>query len=1155
MKLKELHLRNIAAIEKADINFEHDLCDPITGLPAPTFLISGDTGAGKSVILDGISLALYKKTPRIESVVGRKNNEFTALDGDKISIFSIEQYVRLGISPDDECYSEVVFEDYKGVEYRAKLTLGITLSRSADPVTGQRRQKFANAVWTVKVGDGDWQRVDANSGEPIRSAIQLSFEQFERMAMLAQGQFAAFLTGGKEERENILEQLTNTEKFTQYGKAISSIFSRAKEDLKQAQKVFDTESEHVLPAEEVSAAEERLKAVVDSYNINIKEKDATERKLRSIEALETESAKQKQAQKDIRAAEAEQQTDSYEAAHRLIDDWLKTAQVRQQLVVKDGAAGKIAEAESRVRSARDTFGTLSADFAARQNRLKEIAAQMETMQEWLQQREELKALYSEAGAVGVKLENFASLTHQAESSKRTLDEEQGKTEGLKAAEAQAKKKSEAAQQAAQQQQERIDQKTKERNALQPEVLQEQRTKLLSSITALNLLADEYAKLQKEQRQHEEAMQKIEDEQLALTQEKTAVDAKEQECKVASEKADDCRNRFVTMNASIDEMLIELRSHLAEGHTDTCPLCGQHIDSMLHEEEFHKIITPLQAEKEAAEKAFNEADNAWRKAKSDYDKHLGALNSFKKSANKEEEALAKHLANVVKQAQELSLELDEMFTKKLEDKKEEAEKSLSQIVEQQRKAQELQNEIDQLLKAKKPLDANVTSTATQLSEAQNKVRTNADNVNRLKTELQNITTQIKTVDDELDAQLAAFYPQWRSSIAETKSTLAEQAQEYVQKTKELNTMVQNCSHVEHELKSIRTSYESILAKHADWKMECEPRLYNCRDINTEWTTLTNTLSAAEASLGDSQTALSESQRAIDEYCNASGCDEAYLRQLAANESQHGAASALVQDVDKKLFAAKTRFEVASKNMGDVLSKLGIEKVEDAPDKQALQEALNELTAATDKLKEEVGSLRQKLNQNEANRKRVEAAQKDLEAKTALHHKWELINNHFGGTRFRTLVQTHVLRPLLNNANIYLEMITDRYHLTCRAENEQLSILVHDHYNKDQVRSVTILSGGERFMISLALSLALSSLNRPDLNVDILFIDEGFGTLDEKNLNSVMATLEKLQEIAGQTQRRVGIISHRSELEDRIPVQIRVVKHGEGRSRIEFQHELG
>ena len=91
-----------------------------------------------------------------------------------------------------------------------------------------------------------------------------------------------------------------------------------------------------------------------------------------------------------------------------------------------------------------------------------------------------------------------------------------------------------------------------------------------------------------------------------------------------------------------------------------------------------------------------------------------------------------------------------------------------------------------------------------------------------------------------------------------------------------------------------------------------------------------------------------------------------------------------------------------------------------------------------------------------------------------------------------------------------------------------------------------------MISLALSLALSSMNRPDMNVNILFIDEGFGTLDEKSLDSVMQTLEKLQEIAGQSKRRVGIISHREELDERIPVQIRVKKKGEGRSRVEIKN---
>ena len=184
--------------------------------------------------------------------------------------------------------------------------------------------------------------------------------------------------------------------------------------------------------------------------------------------------------------------------------------------------------------------------------------------------------------------------------------------------------------------------------------------------------------------------------------------------------------------------------------------------------------------------------------------------------------------------------------------------------------------------------------------------------------------------------------------------------------------------------------------------------------------------------------------------------------------------------------------------------------------------------------------------------IELAKVDLDAKTSKHTKWEQLDKRFGGTRFRTLVQTYILRPLLNNANIYLEQITDRYKLTCSDDNEQLAILVLDKYNKDQVRSATVLSGGERFMISLALSLALSSLNRPDMNIDILFIDEGFGTLDEKSLDSVMSTLEKLQEIAGQSHRRVGIISHREELEERIPVKIKVTRKGEGRSLVEIKN---
>ena len=124
MKLKELHIRNIASIERADIDFEKDLNDAITGEPASIFLISGDTGAGKSVILDSISMALYKKTPRITNVANVQKNKYTDTKGEEISVASIEQYTRLGISDKDSCYSEVVFEGNDGKTYQARLTLG-----------------------------------------------------------------------------------------------------------------------------------------------------------------------------------------------------------------------------------------------------------------------------------------------------------------------------------------------------------------------------------------------------------------------------------------------------------------------------------------------------------------------------------------------------------------------------------------------------------------------------------------------------------------------------------------------------------------------------------------------------------------------------------------------------------------------------------------------------------------------------------------------------------------------------------------------------------------------------------------------------------------------------------------------------------------------
>ena len=263
------------------------------------------------------------------------------------------------------------------------------------------------------------------------------------------------------------------------------------------------------------------------------------------------------------------------------------------------------------------------------------------------------------------------------------------------------------------------------------------------------------------------------------------------------------------------------------------------------------------------------------------------------------------------------------------------------------------------------------------------------------------------------------------------------------------------------------------------------------------------------------------------------------------------SSLLAEVSQNLSdiaSQRTAIINAQKAIQAALTELKVEKEEDRPNKEELEAQKGTMETTKETLVERLGAIQSQLDENARNQDKVKNAKKELEKAEENLNKWDVLNEYFGGTRFRTLVQTHVLRPLLNNANIYLEKITKRYELTCSEENEQLSILVLDNDNKKQVRSATLLSGGERFMVSLALSLALSSLNRPDLNVNILFIDEGFGTLDEKSLDSVMETLGKLQEIAGLQDRRVGIISHRSELEERLPVQIRVEKRGEGRSQV-------
>jgi exonuclease SbcC len=169
----------------------------------------------------------------------------------------------------------------------------------------------------------------------------------------------------------------------------------------------------------------------------------------------------------------------------------------------------------------------------------------------------------------------------------------------------------------------------------------------------------------------------------------------------------------------------------------------------------------------------------------------------------------------------------------------------------------------------------------------------------------------------------------------------------------------------------------------------------------------------------------------------------------------------------------------------------------------------------------------------------AAEHDAEIDRVLG---EVIGSH-DGKLFRSFAQSLTLDGLLAVANSHLEELAPRYQLE-RVPKHDLELQVIDRDLGDEIRSVQSLSGGESFLVSLALALGLSSMSAHDVRVRTLLIDEGFGTLDPATLDSALAVLDALQA----TGRQVGVISHVPALVERVGAHIRVSPKGGGRSEV-------
>ena len=324
-------------------------------------------------------------------------------------------------------------------------------------------------------------------------------------------------------------------------------------------------------------------------------------------------------------------------------------------------------------------------------------------------------------------------------------------------------------------------------------------------------------------------------------------------------------------------------------------------------------------------------------------------------------------------------------------------------------------------------------------------------------------------------------------------------------------------------------------------------------------LQSELSAAHAAFTNhtqesmnSQAQAAEMCARIDQWLTAYNADDnkpeltkEKLLQLAHEDTNWNALRERINKTVQEKVAAKTLFDKATHDL-EVHSKDKPEQDKERINLQ-LQETDQQLQTSTEKL----GRLTARLNSHQEALKAIgELAEQSVQA-NADATDWALLYKAIGGNKegklLRQIAQCVTLSFLVKHANKQLRLFNQRYSLK-QLENT-LTLRIVDHERGDEERVVSSLSGGETFIVSLALALALSDLSSRNVAFKNLFIDEGFGTLDQDSLHMVIDALATLQSEQGKT---VGVISHTAEMSAGISTQICITPTGNGCSRLQVQN---
>lgn len=1124
MKFQKLIIHNIASIEDAIIDFE---AQPLAD--SEVFLITGKTGAGKSTILDAICLALYADTPRLYST----KMQGVTMDAEKeVKIDDPRQLMRRNTI---EAFVSLTFIGSNGVNYEA--TWGVT--RAYKKVSGSLKGK----TWELKNLDNDVTLTkDAEIKNEIRAAVGLDFNQFCRTTMLAQGEFTRFLNSKDDEKAEILEKITGVDIYSKIGAKVYELTDKKKKEWEDVRRIV--EGTRTLTEEEIAEKQDALSALDNQYK-EIKagnDKDVAKRDWLT-KYYELEKNKNA-ATETLRIATDVVESEDFKQKEQTINNWNATIDARLWMNEAKKASNTQTEQKNSLDKQAQTYSELLSGQKHAENEVSKIEAEIKDIETFFSAKADKISVYENAQTIVGHLNAIDDGRKVIKKSQADVESENKKlTEELTPIYEKAKEEAKNAKDSFEKDEAEVKAKEDTIATLNLPELREKRDAAKDLLGKITTAKDRIETLTSAKSQHEETRKNLAERKVALNQnveKSAAMDAPIHDAKI---KMDVRKEDLDKQSDTVHKFASTLRTKLQVG--DTCPVCRQKIKSALpQEEELAALVGGLKESYEKAEKKHKDLIDAKVKLDAEikteseaYNRDFNAFNEDMTVSNAKQRALEACKACDID-------ELNDNTLCALASLEESTSNTFNELAIQIKAGEKKESEVKALRKTLETKRKHVESLAEKVPEAEKAVNECKGNISTAKALIESKAGEVKSAEETAASLIVGKWKlDWVESPKDFASALTSSTKKYNEKVKDKQTLSNKLSTAKANIENVQNVFNTILLIMPSWNdieanniSKIENLLAKANTLNTQVATAISNLKTAEESQHTNETKL---HTFLTEH---TGLNKDSLETLDTYTSDNiTCINDSLKAAHETVVAQKTLFENADRMLAEHLAKKPKFAEEDSLN------ALNERIECTQKqlveIGEKKGAINQELKTDKENRERLDAMIVDADKKKAEYHKWSRMNQLIGdatGKKFRMIAQSYVLASLIHSANSYMKTLTDRY--TLKVTPGTFVISLEDAYQGFVSRAASTISGGESFLVSLSLALALSDIGQ-QLQVDTLFIDEGFGTLSGEPLQKAVETLRSLHSKAG---RHVGIISHVEELQERIPVQIQVNQEGNNSS---------